>query len=461
MYFLNQKIDFSNRQKASSWLTRFKELDLRLVHWRTLLPAKWKDPEVPRPEATAALDPNMTLAHMTHNTSMILLHQRIGYPEPQLKAIKLPNFNSAKTCQSAAIETANIAMKYLAHAPESMLLSPHFSFCGYVSARALLVHCQYYGLALDPKFLILVKCLQEASRRWLCSQERSSTPSLSAQLADHLQFLHKRCLEDPTFYLRVVGSIESDVSRVAGDQSGDDMQRSQNRCEANHPPEQFLSAIATAGLATSLQLGQPSTSISVEMPLGVPSRNILSDENPEHWTPSPDVLESRGSKSSTEPQDELSNILQTLTDQSYAVTDRVISLDDFNFDAMSNDLEQIPPALANSDWTPDIYGYVAREHQHFEYHKIVPISGHGPTNRQGRHICMHVASLVHCYTAQRVNGSTAAPLVQGAGKRRARHMPLYATWSSILQAVLICTNLWLVTTEMRHRTLATDAAKQD
>lgn len=69
---------------------------------------------------------------------MILLHQRIGYPEPQLKGIKLPNFNSAKTCQSAAIETANIAMKYLAHAPETMPLSPHFSFCSYVSARVLL-----------------------------------------------------------------------------------------------------------------------------------------------------------------------------------------------------------------------------------------------------------------------------------------------------------------------------------
>ncbi|OBT57511.1 hypothetical protein VE04_01606 [Pseudogymnoascus sp. 24MN13] len=362
MYFLNQKIDFSNRQDVSSWLTRFKELDLRLVHWRTILPAKWKDPEVPPPEATAALDPNMTLAHITHNTSMILLHQRIGYPEPQLKGIKLPNFNSAKTCQSAAIETANIAMKYLAHAPETMPLSPHFSFCSYVSARVLLVHCQYYGLALDPKFSILVKCLQEASRRWLFSQERSSTPSLSVQLADHLQFLHKRCLDDPTFYLRVVGSVESDVSRVTGGQLGDDMQRSQNRCEANHPSEQFLSAVATAEFATALQLGQPSTSISVEMPLGAPGRNILSDENPQHWTPSSDVPESRGSKSSTEPQDELSNILQTLTDQSYAVMDRVISLDDFNFDAASYDLAQMPTVPASSDWAPEIYGYVAREH---------------------------------------------------------------------------------------------------
>lgn len=30
-YFLQTKIDFTNRQEVSLWLTRFKELDLRLV----------------------------------------------------------------------------------------------------------------------------------------------------------------------------------------------------------------------------------------------------------------------------------------------------------------------------------------------------------------------------------------------------------------------------------------------
>lgn len=85
-------------------------------------------------EAAVALDPNMTLGHVTHNTLMILLHQRIGYPEPQPKDIKLPNFNSGKAYQSAAIETANIAMKYLACALASMPLPPHLSLCVYISA---------------------------------------------------------------------------------------------------------------------------------------------------------------------------------------------------------------------------------------------------------------------------------------------------------------------------------------
>ena len=35
-YFLQQKINFKDRQEVSSWLTRFKELDLRLVQFVAL-----------------------------------------------------------------------------------------------------------------------------------------------------------------------------------------------------------------------------------------------------------------------------------------------------------------------------------------------------------------------------------------------------------------------------------------
>ena len=105
--------------------------------WKMFLPQKWSDPNAP-PEATTALDPNMSLAHITHNTSMILLHQCIGYPERELMTIKLPSFYSAETCQSAAIETANITEKYLAFAPRNMPISPHFAFCAFVSAKVLL-----------------------------------------------------------------------------------------------------------------------------------------------------------------------------------------------------------------------------------------------------------------------------------------------------------------------------------
>lgn len=41
-YFLQQKVNIRDQDEISSWLTRFKELDLRLVHWKMLLPQKWK-----------------------------------------------------------------------------------------------------------------------------------------------------------------------------------------------------------------------------------------------------------------------------------------------------------------------------------------------------------------------------------------------------------------------------------
>lgn len=225
-----------------------------------------------------------------------------------------------------------------------------------------IVHSQYYGLPLDPIFSVLVECLHEASRRWLCSQELSSKPPLAAQLAAHLQLLHKSCLGNPKFTLKVVSSIESDGSWGTKDQSQDDIQRSQNPCGRNNPPEQPVPA-AVAAFATSPPLGQPRTS-SVGAPLAVPGTNYLSDKNGEHWTSSSDVPEPGVFDNSTGPPDELSNILQTFTDHNFAEMDRVISWDDFNFEAMPSHLTQIPPMQASSDWTPEIHGYVAGERRH-------------------------------------------------------------------------------------------------
>ena len=68
------------------------------------------------------MDPNLTLAHVTHNTSMILLHQHIAYPSPTLKQmIKLPSSCSAETCELAAIETSAITSKYLRYTEEMMV----------------------------------------------------------------------------------------------------------------------------------------------------------------------------------------------------------------------------------------------------------------------------------------------------------------------------------------------------
>lgn len=93
----------------------------------------------------------------------------------------------------------------------------------------------------------------------------------------------------------------------------------------------------------------------------MPSTNLLSDTNAEHWTSLSDVPEVGGFESSTGPPDELTNILQTFTDHNFAEMDRVISWDDFNFEAVSSHLTQGAPVPASSGWAPEIYGYAPGE----------------------------------------------------------------------------------------------------
>ena len=85
------------------------------------------------------MDPNLTLAHITHNASMILLHQVIAYPSPQWDwASKLPSRWSADTCQAAAIETSSITENYLNSPTTSKIVNSQYILCVFVAARVLL-----------------------------------------------------------------------------------------------------------------------------------------------------------------------------------------------------------------------------------------------------------------------------------------------------------------------------------
>ncbi|KAN0110702.1 Fungal specific transcription factor domain containing protein [Hyaloscypha variabilis] len=207
-FFLQQKVNFRDASEFSSWLTRFKELDLRLVHWKMFLPQKWKDSNVSRDTALINMDPNLTLAHITHNTSMILLHQHIAYPPPDWDGlVKLPSSCSAETCQSAAIETASIGQKYLKHT-EIGILSSQFALCTFVAARILLVHWCFYNTPLLPEYFVLLENLERMSE--LCrgatesSEEETIHPSnldLAGKYLLHLQCLHHKCSSIPNFRL--------------------------------------------------------------------------------------------------------------------------------------------------------------------------------------------------------------------------------------------------------------------
>ncbi|KAM5359842.1 hypothetical protein ACJZ2D_014184 [Fusarium nematophilum] len=198
-YFLQTKIDFDNRQEVSSWLTRFKELDLRLVHWKMYLPQHWKDSGVSRETMPGVMDPNMTVANATHNISLILLHERIAYPDAELNGVRLPSLCSADTCYSAATETANITTKYL-EGPSRLPVSPHLGICAFVSGRVLLVHWRYYGGKLADEFQVLVENLGEMSRRWAGCQAQQPNQQqqacLFSQLADRLNNLYRESSQE-------------------------------------------------------------------------------------------------------------------------------------------------------------------------------------------------------------------------------------------------------------------------
>jgi hypothetical protein len=112
------------------------------------------------------MDSYLTLAHITHNTAIGLLHQGIAYPlqEWQSNRIRLLWVSSAETCLAAATEVAIIAEKYLQGSIS--LTNPQFAFCLFVNGRMLLAHSLHYNVPLAPSFDSLTNSLREISRRW-------------------------------------------------------------------------------------------------------------------------------------------------------------------------------------------------------------------------------------------------------------------------------------------------------
>ena len=112
------------------------------------------------------MDSNLTLAHITHNTVVILLHQAIAYPPHHWKSspVKLPSSSSAETCIEAASEICTLGQQFLLYSP--MLTNPQFSFCLFIAGRMLLAHARYYAIPISPALDTLISSLFEISARW-------------------------------------------------------------------------------------------------------------------------------------------------------------------------------------------------------------------------------------------------------------------------------------------------------
>ncbi|KAL5603317.1 hypothetical protein FOBRF1_010850 [Fusarium oxysporum] len=209
--FLQPTVNFTNRQEASLWLTKFKELDLRLVHWKMYLPQQWKDSGISRKIMPGVMDPSMTLANATHNTSVILLHERIAYPDSELLGLNLPSQFSAQNCLNAAIETANITTNYLGGSPSARPVPPQMGICAFVSARTLLVHSQYYNTPLSKEFQNLMDNLTDMSNRWARLEQADQTnkaPNFFDQLFHSLQSQHQHSQRAATGQ-RIPGSVSA------------------------------------------------------------------------------------------------------------------------------------------------------------------------------------------------------------------------------------------------------------
>ncbi|CAK7218225.1 hypothetical protein SBRCBS47491_003437 [Sporothrix bragantina] len=166
-FFLQQALDVTDSQSVQLWLMRFKQLDLRLVRWKLFLPERWRDAN--SRNADNNIDPNLVVAHMTHNTAVVLLHQGIAYPSSEWlsvlpAAIRLPSPSSAETCLAAATEVAAIAAHVLRET--ALLTNPQIAFCLFVCGRMVLAHSLYYRLPLPVVFDSMTDSLWDIARRW-------------------------------------------------------------------------------------------------------------------------------------------------------------------------------------------------------------------------------------------------------------------------------------------------------
>ncbi|KAL0934776.1 uncharacterized protein CTRU02_209367 [Colletotrichum truncatum] len=335
-YFLQQKINFQDRQEVSSWLTRFKELDLRLVHWKMFLPQKWKDSNISRQPALINMDPNLTLAHVTHNTSMILLHQRIAYPESRWSSIvKLPSFCSAETCQIAAVETATITQKYLKYTPENSPATSQFAFCVFISARVLLVHWRYYEADLVPEFWLLVEGLEEMAKRWVGPILREKhAQCLAGKYAAQLRELHQKCEADSRYSVDVLG-YSSGISGQGCSPSAQTPGFSHQQGSAlfSQPSNKVARPPTSSPLAP-----HQTTATAQSRPAPVftnqPSPGPLRQGSIIGSMASPIPITGFTPRDSDAP-DELSAISHMLMDQRFIEMDRIISFDDMMFTAQT------------------------------------------------------------------------------------------------------------------------------
>jgi hypothetical protein len=379
-YFLQQKVDMHRPENVTSWLTRFKELDLRLVHWKMLLPKKWNAVkptyttvgshdtayqngtpsssgeatglEVNAKRQTVVMDPNLTLAHITHNASMILLHQPIAFPlHDWTFRSRLPSSCSAETCQQAAFEIATITEQYLKVSPATSPVCPQFSFCVYVAARLLLAYATYYGgestalyskSDVEGRFSTLVQSLDKMSRRWngnvLVPETTTLSEDLAAKYALKLREMHDLCMQGLGYRINVLDYTQdidhwgSEADPIAGDLVPVSTQNGLTQLPYQHRQAQPAHNFQGSGRPAENQPNGNLINAAPAMALPWPSSPLQLPRNSNEHHPTMYGKETYSAGNEQAPCD-LSAISQVLQSHQFMDLDRIISFDNGMFSA--------------------------------------------------------------------------------------------------------------------------------
>ncbi|KAJ4322062.1 hypothetical protein N0V84_004999 [Fusarium piperis] len=166
-------------QDPRGFLREFLNLDLVLANWKSRLPARYQHAS---PDKNGYIDHNMTLAHLTHNTSGILLYQaprEFCRPQPPVGSTSQDSSGQASLMahvalvKQAAKEIAKICTRFLLH--RRYLVSGQFTFCQFIAARALLAYSSWLMEPVDDDFETILTSLAESSKRWNGSQQNDSS----------------------------------------------------------------------------------------------------------------------------------------------------------------------------------------------------------------------------------------------------------------------------------------------
>ncbi|UNI13368.1 hypothetical protein JDV02_000118 [Purpureocillium takamizusanense] len=235
---LRHSLEHGDANRLSAWLTRFRQLDSRLLQWELCLTHRWRDVRV----VNGYIDPNLTLAHMTHNAAIIMLHRRLAHPPPQSKAwlSGLVSAASKEACVMAAMKIDKISRRYLA---VSEGIAPHqFTFCLFVAGQVLLAQASYYAVRPPDEVSSIISSLNEVSRRLSADSQANNI-----------------CPESPA----------TKLARALAEQRDRDLPSYQAEPSASRPPQQtpfpdFYNISSAADIPSVLQhcATSPSSGIS-------------------------------------------------------------------------------------------------------------------------------------------------------------------------------------------------------